>query len=39
MVSDKVFTTDGTQKIFSSDFSVISEDSLTGQLFQEMTMI
>ena len=28
MVSDKVFTTDGTQNIFSSDFEVISEDHL-----------
>jgi hypothetical protein len=28
MVSDKVFTTDGTQTIFSSDFEVISEDHI-----------
>ena len=28
MVSDKVFSTDGTQKIFSSDFAIISEDHL-----------
>jgi hypothetical protein len=28
MVSDKVFNTDGTQKIFSSDFDIISEDHL-----------
>ncbi len=28
MVSDKVFSTDGTQNIFSSDFKVISEDHL-----------
>ncbi len=28
MVSDKVFNTDGTQKIFSSDFAIISEDHL-----------
>ena len=28
MVSDKAFTTDGSQKIFTSDFEVISEDHL-----------
>jgi hypothetical protein len=28
MVSDKVFNTDGIQKIFSSDFAIISEDHL-----------
>jgi hypothetical protein len=28
MVSDKVFNTDGTQKIFSSDFTIISEDHI-----------
>ena len=28
MVSDKVFNTDGAQKIFSSDFDIISEDHI-----------
>jgi len=37
MVSDKVFTTDGTQKIFSSDFSVISEDHL--RVFLDGTVV
>jgi len=37
MVSDKVFTTDGTQKIFSSDFDVISEDHL--RVFLDGTVV
>jgi hypothetical protein len=32
MVSDKVFNTDGTQKIFSSDFAIISEDHIRVHL-------
>jgi len=37
MVSDKVFTTDGTQKIFSSDFDVISEDHI--RVFLDGTVV
>jgi len=37
MVSDKVFTTDGTQNIFSSDFEIISEDHL--RVFLDGTVV